>query len=118
MNDEAKHTPGPWQVRGEIKSGAASRAPIDEWCGSVYPQRKDYNYRGEVCFLQSSNCIKGVTSAEAAANAHLIAAAPDLLAACEEVLALMDDHNVNAPNKWSAAVDQMRAAIAKAKGQP
>jgi len=44
------------------------------------------------------------------ANASLIAAAPELLAACEAALARMSDIN---PDVWE---DMLRAAIAKAKG--
>ena len=47
-------------------------------------------------------------------NSHLIAAAPDLLAACEEMAAQLgsgDDYT-----KWEDAKAQLLAAIAKAKG--
>lgn len=49
------------------------------------------------------------------ANAHLIAAAPDLLAACEEMEAQLgsgDDYT-----KWEDAKAQLLAAIAKARGE-
>ena len=49
------------------------------------------------------------------ANAHLIAAAPDLLAACEEMAAQLgsgDDYT-----KWEDAKAQLLAAIAKARGE-
>lgn len=47
-------------------------------------------------------------------NARLIAAAPDLLAACEEMAAQLG--GVNDFDVWEAAKAGMIAAIAKAKG--
>lgn len=46
------------------------------------------------------------------ANAHLIAAAPDLLAACREALALLHKH---VPAKTTAVREQLAAAIQKAE---
>jgi hypothetical protein len=48
------------------------------------------------------------------ANAKLIAAAPDLLAACEEMAAQLGGGNDY--TKWEDAKAQLLAAIAKAKG--
>ena len=48
----------------------------------------------------------------AQANAHLIAAAPDLLAACEKVLA---DGGLDVPH--SDLADMLEAAIKKARGE-
>lgn len=48
------------------------------------------------------------------ADAHLVAAAPDLLAACEEMAAQLgggDDYT-----KWEDAKAKLLAAITKAKG--
>ena len=57
-----------------------------------------------------------VVMAWRAADARLIAAAPDLLAACEEMAAQLGGGNDFA--KWEAAKAKLVAAIAKAKGQP
>jgi len=53
---------------------------------------------------------------EQQANAHLIAAAPDLLAACEDMLDALDAEypNGKAGSKTDAAYQATRAAIAKA----
>lgn len=56
--------------------------------------------------------------AEAIANCHLIAAAPDLLAVLCEMLGaaetdLLDDKS----NVWRSAMNDARTAIAKAKGE-
>lgn len=52
---------------------------------------------------------------EAAANARLIAAAPDLLAALRDLLKRVDDGSDYGPDH---AVSIARAAIAKATGEP
>ena len=58
------------------------------------------------------------SDAEQAANAKLIASAPDLLAALRDAISIFkfgdDDHTVIAP-KWVARAE---AAIAKATGEP
>ena len=97
----AQHTLGPWETRGFVIS-------------------KDYYGRyghRSVAIVSASTGM--CTVAEARANARLIAAAPDLLAACEATLNAMDAGVINgsvaiitAPIKSS-----LRAAIAKAKGE-
>ena len=52
---------------------------------------------------------------EVSANAALIAAAPDLLAACEGIMGLLDA-DLDAVAAWQKEADAVRAAIAKAKG--
>ena len=80
----AKHTPGPWASVGERNCFIRDK------------------YNGPVATIQPR--------AETEANAHLIAAAPELLAALQLVLKHYQevDGDVIAP--------QVRAAIAKAKG--
>lgn len=92
---QTTHTPGPWSLRmtGWQTNPAA-----------IYSPRRP----GAVA------CIPARTSVpldEQSANARLIAAAPDLLAALEELLPM-----------WSSGIDEpwverARNAIAKAKGQ-
>ena len=73
MNETPKHTPGPWHRTG-----------------SNYVARTGNDGTGVVC--KTSNTVDalrfcaGPGSLEDAANAALIAAAPDLLAACEAAL--------------------------------
>lgn len=81
-----KHTPGPWHV-----------------------SQPDGNYiRSEI------GGIAGLTFSATKADAHLIAAAPDLLEALE--LAVTLDRSA-ADGDESIWVTDARAAIAKAKGQ-
>ena len=86
------HTPGPWAAIGTDVKTPGPRSRILCWTGQ--PE---------------------VQMGEARANAQLIAAAPDLLAALRAMLAKHDDRD--APSDlWPAEAAQARAAIAKAGG--
>lgn len=104
----AKHTPGPW---GSPRTGGSFAA------------RKDSNFGGYACMLHATNGnrIERVakvyggdadSAAVASANARLIAAAPDLLAACERALAQLLEVNPHPVR----TIEALRAAIAKARG--
>ena len=92
--NETRHTQGPWEAK------------------RINNSTGDTLYHCHI-FVEPSIC--GVWSppgnAEAEANTHLIAAAPDLLAALEDILAATNlrgsDHTLEAKAK---------AAITKAKG--
>ena len=91
---EHKVTPGRWEVRGH--------GPYTVWGAS------DTNPARSV-----SNPLTGPILNSA--NAHLMAAAPDLLAACEEALAQI---NLGIHVAWDPGIsDHLRAAVAKA-GRP
>ena len=98
MTDTATHTPGPWTIdryAGEPDNYAYFQAP--HWG----------NFAQAVVRMEGDNedCPIGL------ANARLIAAAPELLAALQACLAVP---NKNRPDYiW----DDARAAIAKATGQ-
>ena len=81
-----KHTPGPWVVF--LDGGHAS---------TVMPAGRP----GDICVMEA------VGHPETDANAALIAAAPDLLAACEEYMREGDKPHVD---------ELMTAAIAKVRG--
>jgi hypothetical protein len=57
----------------------------------------------------------GAAYIDADANAALIAAAPDMLAACEAIAAQLGGGD--SFTQWEAAKAQLLAAIAKAKGE-
>lgn len=90
MSDTVKHTPGPWYA-----------IPNPEWSGAKWRIDNKSNAPwanfGEICY------------ASTAANARLIAAAPDLLAALEAA--------VERQGFTNAELIAARAAIAKVKGK-
>jgi hypothetical protein len=103
-----KHTPGPWVFIGDVKS-VGSKDPTDEYCAWV-ETGGGRKYRGSICSLQSAAHIGGIGHGEALANTRLIAAAPDLLAALEGILAHKPDY---ADHIWQAAEE----AVVKAKAE-
>ncbi len=94
MTDQ--HTPGPWKVAGDDINGQAI-------------------VRGEHVEVATCwhHCL-GSLEIKMRANARLIAAAPDLLEACQTLSTLLDTDD------WiyqvDRAVKQAQAAIAKARG--
>jgi hypothetical protein len=93
-----KHTPGPWEIVGMKKEPQTVGAIVS------YHSYRDGKY---VCGM--SVCIYGE---EAEANARLIAAAPDLLAACERAL-----EKLNLIGGLPATIRVLQEAISKAKGE-
>jgi histidinol-phosphate/aromatic aminotransferase/cobyric acid decarboxylase-like protein len=90
-----KHTPGPWAV-GTFSNDEVRDASAIYSFGRIRPIVYD---------------ISGATLEEADANANLIAAAPDLLAALKRATALLARYP-----KHDDAWRDCRAAIAKAEG--
>lgn len=88
------HTPGPWIV----ESGDSTSKFI-------------YDNKGEDGYLGALATVEHGDPEELEANARLIAAAPELLAALETLLASVDGHRVTIGDCTQAA-----KAIAKAKG--
>jgi hypothetical protein len=83
----AKHTPGPWIF-------AIAKTP--QQLGKVYPKpRADTHNTGLVgCIATVGRPSQALAEIEAMANARLVAAAPELLAAIEsEYIFLADIHN-------------------------
>jgi hypothetical protein len=111
MTTEAKHTKGPWlmlpTVGGDksifIEAGDEPGLSRGEW------------YRCLRCEVDRDDCC----TETAEANARLIAAAPDLLAACEAFAKWFDGWCPNATCCAESGLpihEQTIAAIAKAKG--
>ena len=91
-----KHTPGPWQVNhnnpfriSDSDGVIRGCAPIAETCGTLNEKR---------------------------ANARLIAASPDLLAACRVARSAIVFGNGRAVD-WNAITNQLADAISKATGE-
>lgn len=108
----AKHTPGPWELGPDIRSRGdlvyrMVLAGKKRLCAvSVYGGRAGTN---QPTFSEE----------EVVANGHLVAAAPDLLAACEAVLPIIEslDSAKEEGDDDEPLAAQLRAAIAKAKGK-
>ena len=92
-----KHTPGPWEVdleTGEINASGAVLGTVHR--GDDFP------------------CCEEDISEECKANAQLIAAAPDLFAACKEFVRKVECGEARSVRSYR----QMKDAIAKAEGDP
>jgi hypothetical protein len=98
------HTPKPWTIDGNSRFGES------RICA---PYKPGVTY---LVALVSPDCPDDATRD---ANARLIIAAPDLLAACEalhaEILAYLTAQNLH--GEHNPAMVAARAAIAKAKGE-
>lgn len=94
----AQHTPGPWKMRAAIKS--------DEF------DIRDEGSSGGYAPIAKVKGDKRSTMEQAAANARLIAAAPDLL----DALQTMPQSMSATDEEYWAWVDKARAAIDKATG--
>jgi len=126
------HTPGPWEVDmpSSDQYDAAWTAcnereelPFDASCAKI--SGKKWAGFANVCVI-----CQGTPDAEGEANARLIAASPDLLAACKAYLASLSigvtdiaEHGVRSPrfasraDDMTAALRDMKAAVAKAEGR-
>ena len=103
----AKHTPGPWAYTPAIGRWASENAGTID--ASHYSKPGCFDGRDSVATVHNS-----ASPDMAAANAALIAAAPDLLAALEQARARLwimyqEDDNASPP-----ILDLVDAAIAKA----
>jgi hypothetical protein len=98
------HTPGPWNLNGN----GILLHPVTN--AQLVTQRIE-TFLGSFEVLDETN--------EPDANAHLISAAPDLLSAARNaanVLAALATGQLAAIHPDSNALQELRAAIAKAKG--
>lgn len=121
MSEQVKHTPGPWTLR---ELGACEKACFREmhfWAVD--------SVEVEICNLDKGNATSDgwITDNESLANAKLIAAAPDLLAACKAWLTAHDENmhllgqGVLSPTELKQAVHDgivaVRAAVLKAEAR-
>ena len=101
-----KHTPGPWQTAGK----GYTDATIYDSEGEIWLATACHDHAGA---YSGKPCPGFPTNDQCEANAHLIAAAPDLLLALENVLAICE----NQPDKLPPMVlSRAKDAIAKAVG--
>lgn len=114
---ETRHTPGPWRLDRRQSCWAIVDASGQD---VAYQDDAPRFHAGEPC---GSITSRGRTAEELEANAALIAAAPDLLAAlktCREALAWYETQDNERHERYleppSAELQQADAAIAKAQG--
>lgn len=89
-----QHTPGPWHKINDVCVGGPIERGWEEAGSGI------------------AHCgMRARTQEEAAANATLIAAAPDLYAALDAFVGMSSDDDIN------AILDDAKAALAKARGE-
>ena len=108
---ETQHTPGPWWPEGDTRQGSEQNFHIESKSATI-------------CFCSTGHPDDDV----ALANAQLVAAAPNLLAACEKLVETIRNgtvYEVFEPSYYNGSivrlffdVENASAAIAKAKGVP
>lgn len=99
---EAKFTPGVW-------------VPFDNgtfW--EVGPVSNKYKFIGKICNIHNAEHIGGISQVEQVANARLIAAAPELYEALDNIITAT--HNGFNIHQNSVLIAEARAALAKARG--
>lgn len=114
-----KHTPGPWAAKYTSGAGLSVHADASKALGDRYS--KDcpiYHLGNDACGLQISYELwtqfpREEWDAMQQANAHLMAAAPELLEALEGLLAV----SVDTTPEELLAMMTARDAVAKAKGE-
>jgi hypothetical protein len=114
---ETKHTPGPWRVAERYHVHAIVDAKGQDLC---YQDHSAYTGPGEPAGCVTS---RGRSPEELRANARLIAAAPELLAALKDTLCLAEAYFDALPDDGEAqdhymasVIEPARNAIAKAEG--
>lgn len=107
---DTKFTPGPWVV-GYLKGDVGV---ADD--GKTGGYAKLFDVRGWGYLTGKGHGGLGLSEGEARviqdANAHLIAAAPELYEACREALIMLKHLNVT-----GSLIDQVNSALAKARGE-
>ncbi len=103
----AKHTPGPWNI-------GSSDLPVSRM--SIHCKGHKDSCHSTVALMVSRGVI-GISHDEEFANARLIAAAPDLLEALKDCVAVMD-RELAGLKVIQPELSAARAAIAKATGEP
>ena len=100
------HTPGPWHIE-QFTSG------YSKYEGRTISHRLE---SGNMLRIARAYNVMGPNETDA--NARLIAAAPDMLAALQKLSDVfdMDEHDQDRAHAESCAIDTARAAIAKATG--
>lgn len=100
---ERKWTPGPWEVATEVFKTEQSNLVNWHWVGPAY------SWETRICRVVEYSNEEEMQKA----NAHLIAAAPDLYEALESMTVAYEfEYGTDCPQARKA-----RAALAKARGE-
>ena len=117
------YTKGPWELSGKTDWSGNDKVQHMTYVGEIIENHDTADYRGGICRLQSAEHIKGITTEECEANAHLIAAAPDMYEALEaygDYLSTPSDRGGKNGPKGKAHdkfISLKNAALAKAEGK-
>ncbi len=106
---ETKHTPGPWKTAYSIDSGFEVRGGDPLQIVALMP--------GSAQEWDGFRMHKSECHDLCKADSRLIAAAPDLLEACENIKSYLSHGEGDEPNglRLISAIELLNAAIAKAK---
>ena len=107
------HTQGPWVVKFQA-SKWDTRDYTDKYWHDQWVIKGPNNKHSPVAVVRVEGFGSGPSKAVRKANATLIAAAPDLLAASEAFISELDSGSDF--TAWEKAKADLREAIAKAKG--
>ena len=107
MTTTAQHTPGPWQMSRQEYDNTHSTDL------SIYAPVPPHNNPKSICRVYGEGGLSAIIE-ERDANAALIAAAPELLAALKFCAAALE---AEAGKLYAAHLEQARAAIAKTTGR-
>ena len=102
----SKYTKGPW----EAKYYTAQKTPSHFWIHKNISEGHDI-----VLAKISAEFPESISLGEKAANAHLIAAAPDLLEACNNFIQYLDGGKAKRGTS-TRCINAIRQAISKARG--
>lgn len=106
----SKHTDGPWALSGGVNLVGDPYSKLGQH--ALYCARVSHpDFIGDICTVQSADHVdEGITRKVAEANARLIASAPDMLEALQNLE--NDDGSIPA-HAWA----MVQAAIKKATGE-
>ncbi len=110
MSEKPMWTPGPWEVR-------RAKYPVDgEFDYAIGAEIDDAQY----CIAEAFGRAAEYQYLPAEANAHLIAAAPEMYEALERWLRLATNPQISSETywrEWPSIRDAADAALAKARGE-
>lgn len=113
---KAKHSPGPWAVHPDFARVIPAEHVNRPIGAHEDPEIDRERYAQEICAMHWPDNNRNI--AEVRANASLIAAAPDMLAALQAAMLLLREYDFPGAHPHRKAIyDQAKAAIAKAAGE-